>query len=216
MRNLLLGCILLNLLAYAYQHWIIEPAVRVDALSIDQSFPRLQLVNPAARAPAPPAAALPASVRCLRIGPFLRADAAETVRQSLTQRGILVRQSAEEGQVWVGHWVQVRVAGSRAEAESIRDRLRSAGLRDAYIVSSDDQRLISLGVFRLLSSANAAAQKARDLGIEPLVVERYQPGTNFWLAARLRPDQRLEAGELTGSAGQIVRSEQVPCAAEPA
>lgn len=215
MRNLVLGAILLNLLAFAYQHWIIEPADPADALHIEQNFPRLQVVQPAGRAAAPPPApARPSGVRCLRIGPFWRADAAETVRQKLAQRGIVVQQSATEGQVWVGRWVKVEVAGSRAEAAAARDRLKAAGLSDAYIVSSDEKRVISLGVFRLLSSANAAAQKARDLGIEPVVVERYQPGTNFWLAARLRPDQRLEAAELAGSGGQIVRSEQVPCAPE--
>ena len=214
MRSLLLAALLLNLLAFAYQHWIIEPASPVDALSLEQGFPRLQVLAPAVVAPPADPDPQPAAPRCLRIGPFLRADAADKVRQKLTQRGAIVQQTASEGEVWVGHWVQVEIAGGRAQAEAARDRLKAAGVGDAYIVSVGATRRISLGVYRLLSSANAVVDKARKLGFEPLVTERFQPGTNFWLSARLAPDQRLDGGDLTGAGGQIVRSEAVPCSEE--
>lgn len=208
MRNFLLAFVLLNLLAFAYQRWIIEPAAKVDALDIEQAVPRLQV----ATRPSPPRKDTQADgARCLRIGPFLRADAADQIRQRLVSQGAVVQQTAEPGQVWVGHWVQVAVKGDRSAAVVARDRLQAAGLRDAYIVSGAPLRRISLGVFRLLSSADRVVDQARELGYEPTVTERYQPGTNFWLRARLLAEQRLDAGDLTGARGQIVRSEAVPC-----
>ena len=65
MRNFLLTFLLLNILVFIYQRWIIEPDDPVDALHIDQDVPGLLLADPGPReepAAAPPPSALRGTV----------------------------------------------------------------------------------------------------------------------------------------------------------
>jgi hypothetical protein len=216
MRNFLLCVVLLNVLAYAYQRWIIEPDEPRQALDIEQDYPRLQVAQRAAPRPldevleAVVGNAVPEVFRCLRIGPFASVEAASSVRIALVDSAAQVRQSEEAGDVWVGHWVQVVGQPNRAAAEVTRDQLVAAGLRDAYIVSADEPR-VSLGVFRSLASADRTIEQATRLGLETRMDERYQPGTNYWLDARLAPNRGLDGIDLRGDSGQILRTETVSC-----
>ena len=216
MRNFILVLVLLNFLAFAYQSWILEPENKVDALYIEQDYPGLQVVGgkqavaTVVVTEAGAGAEEVAAVRCLRIGPFPREADADTVSEGLEGRGAEVRKSSEPGQVWVGHWVQVEDQGGRAAAEKARERLKSGGLPDAYILPGDDFR-ISLGVFRLRSSANRALEKATTQGLKTRVDDRYQPGSNFWLSVRADGDGVVQPGEFLQDAGQILRTESIAC-----
>ena len=235
MRNAFLMLLLLNILAFVYQAWIIEPDDPVDALYIEQDVPGLVLAErpepPAEIAPAaevesgdeselvvaetpePPAeqvASAPA-YRCLRVGPFARETDADKVQLNLQRREATVRQSAEVGRVWVGHWAQVADQGSRKKAEEARDALIAKGIADAYILPGDDDQRISLGVYRQRASADRIVKQANGLGLATLVQDRYQPGTNFWLRVRLPADETLKPGEFKSDTGQILRTETIPC-----
>ena len=232
MRSFFLFVLLINLLAFAYQSWIIEPDVSVMATHLDQRVPELVLVAPAppavqasagdqavaedvrsdepADAPSEPQEAAPA-YRCLRIGPLPRETDADAVRLALRQKQATVRQTAEPGRVWVGYWVQTGAHASRSQAEDARKILNNNGMSDVYILPDNEQFRISLGVFRLRSSADGVVEQARKLGFDTRVVERYQPGTNFWLLVRIPADRSLQSGELPSVPGQILRTEATPC-----
>lgn len=230
MRSFFLFLLLINLLAFAYQSWIIEPDVSVLATHLDQRVPELVLVAATpAQKPAPDeskaddagsgeplsAAEAPAEVpqayRCLRIGPLPRETDADAVRRALRQQQASVRQTAEPGRVWVGYWVQTGTHASRSEAEDARKILNNNGMSDVYILPDNEQFRISLGVFRLRASADGVVEQARKLGFDTRVVERYQPGTNFWLLVRIPADRSLQSGELPSVPGQILRTEATPC-----
>jgi hypothetical protein len=226
MRNAFLMLLLLNILAFAYQTWIIEPDNPVDALYIEQDVPGLLLAErpePEVEVEAVPAsepaepdesASQTAAVlvyRCLRIGPFARETDADKVQLSLQRREATVRQSAEPGRVWVGHWAQVADQGSRKKAEQTRDALIAKGISDAYILPGDADHRISLGVYRQRASADRIVKQASSLGLATLVQDRYQPGTNFWLRVRLPADQTLKPGEFKSDTGQILRTETIGC-----
>jgi hypothetical protein len=226
MRNAFLMLLLLNILAFAYQTWIIEPDNPVDALYIEQDVPGLLLAErpePEVEVEAVPAsepaepdesASQTAAVlvyRCLRIGPFARETDADKVQLSLQRREATVRQSAEPGRVWVGHWAQVADQGSRKKAEQTRDALIAKGISDAYILPGDADHRISLGVYRKRTSANNTIEQARGLGFETRMHDRYQPGTNFWLRVRMPGDRTLQATEFKTDSGQILRTETIPC-----
>jgi hypothetical protein len=221
MRNALLIFLLLNFLAFTYQHWILEPDVKVAANFIDQDYPGLMVAN-VAKTPADSVATVispevspageGAAYRCLRVGPFSREADADAVRLSLQSHEATVRQTTESGQVWVGHWVQVANQGSRRGAEVTRDALIAAGMKDAYILPGDDDFRISLGVFRLRSSANQVLEQASKLGYDSRIDDRYQPGNNFWLRVRLPSDRPMQPGEFRTDAGQILRTESLSCA----
>ncbi len=217
MRNAFLLLLLLNILAFAFQSWIIEPDEPVDAMSIDQDVPGLMLAESRDELPAEPVVEEPARTgnpgyRCLRLGPFARETDADQVRLSLQKREATVRQTAAAGGVWVGHWVQVADQGSRAKAEAARDKLAANGIPDAYIVPGDSDNRISLGVYRQRASADQTVRRARSLGFATRVDDRYQAGTNFWLRVRLPGDRTLNPGEFKTDTGQIMRTETIACA----
>ena len=222
MRNLFLFFLLINILAFAYQSWIIEPERTVEATYLEQRVPQLVLVPGTAEArvaaepepAAPEPAAGAGGFRCLRIGPLPRETDADAVRRALREKDATVRQTAEAGRVWVGYWVQTGAHESRSAAESARKVLNENGMSDVYILPDNDQFRISLGVFRLRASADGVVEQVRGLGFETRVVERYQPGTNFWLQVRIPADRSLQSGELPSVPGQILRTETVACEEE--
>jgi cell division protein FtsN len=221
MRNFFLLILLINLLAFAYQSWIIEPAVTVEPTFMAQDVPELLVVP----RPAPPVAAetvaepeqaiaaedSTAEYRCLRVGPFPREADADAVRVALEKQAATVRQIEKEGSVWVGYWVQTAGQGSRSAAEKARESLVKGGMPDVYILPDSDNYRISLGVFRLRSSADQVVNQARNMGFDSRVTERYQPGTNFWLLARIPGDRSLQPGDLKSVSGQILRTEPLSC-----
>jgi hypothetical protein len=215
-RNTLFILILLNFLAFIYQAWIIEPEEPVSALYFAQDYPGLVVAEVKVR-PGPPAvqdAPEPVDaqeLKCMRIGPFAREVDADSVGAALEASDAEVSRNSEMGQVWVGHWVQVTGQASRLMAEQTRDKLKAAGMRDAYVLAGDDHR-ISLGVFRLRSSANGVVQQATQLGLPTRVDDRFQPGANFWLQVRMPDDLTPQLGELQATPGQILRTETILCA----
>ena len=216
MRNVILMLLLVNLLAFVYQRWIIEPDNPVAATYLKQDYPRLTAVQLAAR-PVEASEDVPISVeneaKCIKIGPIQQKVAADSLAATLAGRGLDATLEAAEGRVWVGHWVQVVALADRAAAVAARNRLVAAGLNDAYIVSGGDELKISLGVFKSTPSADRTIKQAGDLGFSTRMDERYQPGTQYWLTVLLRDGRELRPGELRSDTGQILRTETVACPA---
>ena len=217
MRNTLFVLVLLNFLAFAYQSWILEPDVLVAADYLEQDFPGLMLSeDPADRVATlkiePGAEVADVGMSCLRIGPFSREADADAVSRALEPRALRVRQSAEEGRVWAGYWVQVDDQETRAMAENARSALVSAGIKDAYVVAGDTGFRVSLGLYRLRSSANRVVEQATGLGYETRVDDRFQAGTTYWVRVSLAGDRTLQPGEFQTDSGRILRTEDVPCA----
>jgi len=216
MRNLCLVLLLVNVLAFAYQRWIIQPDNPVAATHIEQDYPRLTAVQLGPR-PAPQQERVAISAdngaKCIKIGPIPQKSAADSLVATLGGRDLQASLEAAEGSIWVGHWVQVVALADRAAAESARERLKAAGLSDAYIVSGGDELKISLGVFKSTPSADQTIRRARDLGFVTRMDERYQPGTQYWLTVVLPDGREFRPGELRSDTGQILRTEAVACPA---
>ena len=216
MRNALFMLLLVNFLAYAYQSWILEPDIIVAPDYLEQDFPGLMLGERLADRVAtvkvaPVEEASDVGMSCLRIGPFSLESDADAVSRALKPRVRRVGQTAEEGQVWVGYWVQVDDQASRAEAEKVRNALVAAGIKDAYIVVEDGGLRISLGVYRRRSSANRVIEQATGLGYKTLLTDRFQAGTNHWVQVSLTGEQTLQPGEFQTDSGRILRTETVVC-----
>ena len=128
----------------------------------------------------------------------------------MQQRKATVRQSAVDGQVWIGYWVQTAGLGSRAAADKVKARLVRGGMPDVYVLPDSNYR-ISLGVFRKKASADTVEQQARQLGFETRLIERYQPGKNYWLYVRLPASEGVQTSDFPSVSGQILRIEKIPC-----
>lgn len=226
MRALFLTLLLANLLLFGWQLWIVPPEVPAERPVRGGGEPELALVSADRRlGPAPEGAEGPASgvaaattaaaMECLRIGPFADGAVAEAIGQRLQAQGIAVSQSSEEGQIWVGHWVQIENVATRAEADRIVARLSAGGLPDAYVLQAAGPTAISLGVFRSRERADKVVAEARRLGFKPVVTDRYRLGVQYWLLTRAAAGTRVPVAELTRETGQIVRSDTIPCSPAP-
>ncbi len=218
MRNLFLGLLLANLLVAGWQLWIVPDEVAATVLEAGGKDAELVLALPAvgnqparvAKAPGRDQGA--GGGRCYRIGPLADAGVADAVRRRLQREGITVSQNSAEGQIWVGHWVQIPNAGTRQQAEATVSRLTAGGLPDAYILDTAGTISISLGVFRDRQRAEKVAADARRLGLQPLISDRHRPGVQYWLLATVPSGRPAALPDVAGDSGQILRSEPVPCA----
>jgi len=245
MRNFFLFLLLINILAFVYQRWILQPEESVAPDFILQDVPPLTQVertSTSAGVPAKPqaapevtkqpesavplpapdlSAAVPVTVtpqtaisvarKCIRVGPFTREADMGAVQQELSRRGATVSRSTENGRVWQGYWVQTAAYSSRQAAEIARKSLISSAMPDAYIIEENNEYRVSLGVFRLRASAEAAVTQAQRRGLATRMVERFQPGANYWLIASMPANGIFPAGSLPNAPGQILRSESITC-----
>jgi hypothetical protein len=210
MRNLFLVLLLANLLVLGWQVWLVPGEVPAARLATPGTEAELTLTAADRGDSGPGAGPTGPGGPCLRIGPISDGQAADRVSERLRREGASVSQNAEEGEIWVGHWVQLENVGSRAEADRMVSRLNAGGLPDAYVLQDSPPFSISLGVFRSRERAEKVAAEARRLGFKPLMGDRYRPGVQYWLSVSALPG-RLNLNELARESGQILRSESVPC-----
>ncbi len=216
MRNVFLLLLLANLLVLAWEQWVERPAHMLNVTPVDDGIPALVYLSPR-----PPAGSemrgeaeeslAQDSMRCVRVGPFRTEEAANLARNSLAGRVSAVDTLAIEGDVWVGHWVQIRDLPARAAAREVLTRLKDNGIGDAYIVPTEIDYKISMGVFRDRAGADSIAQRARRLGYEVDVSDRFRPGTTYWLGIELVGGQQADIRSIQSDAGRIIRSEPVDC-----
>ena len=217
MKNLFLALLLANILFLGWRLWIAPSEVPAEKLAKQGPEPQLAAVvrNVDAKKADAAADAVPADAaeqRCLRVGPIAEGGLADTLRGSLAARGIGVVLTSEEGQIWVGHWVQLESVASRQEADAVAARLAAGGLPDAYVLQNSPPFSVSLGVFRDRERADAVVAQARKLGFRPQVTDRYRAGLQFWLNLTIPAGMAITTDEIGRQAGQIVRTEQVDCA----
>ena len=148
---------------------------------------------------------------CLQIGPLPTNAAAQQARELLAARGVDAVPVARETQQWLGHWVQIDGFSSVAAAETAHQRLIAGGLADAYLMQDGAEPMISLGVFREKDRAERVAERARTLGFDVMMRDRYRPVVEQWLLIRPPAGQALGAADLSIAGDRIMRTENVPC-----
>lgn len=221
MRNLFLTLLLANLLFFAWQQWIAPPEVPAKDLRAAAGEPAIKTLTPA-DTPAGAARAkgggtrmaLPPDGRCVRLGPIAESATAEALRARLASGAFDAAKVVEEGQIWVGHWVQLESVATREEADRIVAQLAAGGLPDAYVLQASPPFSISLGVFRDRARADTVAAAANRLGFRPQTTDRFRAGTQYWLSVIVPDGRELPLDELGREIGEILRAEKVECPAE--
>lgn len=218
MRNLFLVLLLVNLLFLGWRFWVVPPEVPATRLLAPGTEPTLEALvaaggrtagGSAASRQADPGRA--AGGNCMRIGPIAEGPVAERLRARLNRDGFRTTMTSEDGQIWVGHWVQLDSVATREQADGIVARLAAGGLPDAYILQTEPPFAISLGVFRDRARADNVAATASRLGFRPTTTDRFRIGTQYWLTASLVPGRPLPLNALGQESGQILRAEPVKC-----
>ena len=125
---------------------------------------------------------------CVTIGPFKVREDADTAELEYTNQGMRTAVRSELGQIFVGHWVQIRNIPDEATAGEMLDKLKAGGLGDAYLVRTEDEGLkISLGLFGVVESAEKVELQARSMDLPADVAPRMREGTVFFVDIGLPP-----------------------------
>jgi len=138
---------------------------------------------------------------CVTIGPFKESAEADSALLEYAGEGMNVILRPTRGEIFVGHWVQIRNVANDAEASEILAKLSQGGLSDAYLVRTDDEGLkISLGLFGNIERAEKIELQARSLDLPAEISPRTREGDVFFVDIGLPPGKG--AGAIIEKYGQ--------------
>ena len=125
---------------------------------------------------------------CVTIGPFKANADADAALIQYAGEGMRTSLRSAHGQIFIGHWVQIRNIADRATGNNMLEKLKEGGLADAYLVATDDNGLnISLGLFGNLERAEKVELQAKSLNLRADIVPRTREGTIFFIDIALPP-----------------------------
>jgi len=138
---------------------------------------------------------------CVTIGPFKENADADSASLEYANEGMNVVLRSTRGEIFVGHWVQIRNVANDTEADEILAKLSQGGLSDAYLVRTDDEGLkISLGLFGNIERAEKIELQARSLDLPAEISPRTREGDVFFVDIGLPPGKG--AGAIIEKYGQ--------------
>ncbi|MGI9258289.1 MAG: SPOR domain-containing protein [Gammaproteobacteria bacterium] len=148
---------------------------------------------------------------CFSVGPFSSVEQYEAAVGILLESDLEPDQRAEEGEIWLGHWLYLPNVTNQAQADELSARLTSAGFEDTYFDPTGvDGDVLSLGLFREFARAEALRDRYIDAGFRPELVDRTRPGTIYW--ADLIVDEAINPDlAQMQTPGRIVRLESRVC-----
>lgn len=138
---------------------------------------------------------------CVSIGPFKSNAEADVAMADYESEGLRASVRTTQGQVFVGHWVQIRNIPDREAGNAMLAQLKEGGLGDAYLVPSDDEGLkISLGLFGEMSRAERVELQAKSLDLSADITPRMRDATVFFVDIGLPPGKG--AGDMIEKYGE--------------
>lgn len=164
-----------------------------DETAQDEVIPRDEETAPddepaLAEAPEPIELAAVIGRSCVTVGPFRVGDDAESAQTEIAGDGMQAKLRSVQGQIFVGHWVQIRNIADRNGGNTMLARLRDGGITDAYIVETEDEGMkISLGLFGDIEGAERIELQAESLGFDAEISPRMSDGTLFFVDVELPP-----------------------------
>jgi hypothetical protein len=203
--------LLANIAWYGWTHWVAPPD-EPPATAATPAGRSLQL----AREPTPSKPTVTVAQggnHCLSLGPFNDLTDAARASTLLRENELEPRQRAGEGVVWKGFWVTLEGVPDRAAANAVIERLRRAGVADAYAMPAEGKEVtISLGLFSERQRALRRLDDAKAVGLAARIVDRERTGTVYWIDVDVVPPAELpDAARLQGEGGRILRLEVKPC-----
>jgi hypothetical protein len=224
MKNLLMLLVLANVLYYMWGRFVEEPeqtgviVVRESELGPPLNVTRSSAAEAATSVGAVLGSGKPSDLAavvgraCVSIGPFRTAADADAALASYQAEGMRAGVRSTEGQLFVGHWVQIRNIPDRDAGNQMLAKLREGGLGDAYLVSTDEDGLkISLGLFGERSRAERVELQAKSMDLPADITPRMRDATIFFVDIGLSPGQG--AGDMIAQYGEdmVLLRERATC-----
>jgi len=200
MRNLLFLLVLANILYYMWDRFVEEPdqpgvvVVNESELGPPLNVSSMVVAEAAASVGAVLGSGKPSDLAalvgrsCVTIGPFKTNTEADGALADYEIEGMRASVRTTQGQVFVGHWVQIRNIPDRDAGNLILEKLRAGGLGDAYLVPTEEEGLkISLGLFGEMSRAERIELQAKSLDLPADITPRMRDQTVFYVDIGLPP-----------------------------
>ncbi len=125
---------------------------------------------------------------CVTLGPFRSSEDSDGAESQYQSEGMTTASRMETGQIFVGHWVQIRNIANKAEGDQTVAALRDGGIPEAYLVTTDDEGLkISLGVFGNRDGAERVEAQAKAKGYAAEITPRMADGVYYFVDVVLPP-----------------------------
>lgn len=224
MRNLLLLLALANILYFMWGRYVAEPE-ETGIVVVDEADlgPPMNVSSTSVAEAATSAGAVLGSGKpselaavvgrsCVTIGPFRSNAEANGALADYESEGMRGSVRTTQGQVFVGHWVQIRNIPDRATGDVMLEKLRAGGLGDAYIVPTEDEGLkISLGLFGEMSRAEKVELQAKSLDLPADITPRTRDDTVFFLDIGLPPGKGANAMMEKYGEEKVFLREQATC-----
>jgi hypothetical protein len=200
MKNLLLLLLLANILYFVWGLFVDKPVetgvavVSESDLGPPLEISRTKVAEAATSVGAVLGAGKPSDLAavvgrsCVTLGPFMTATLANGALAEYEDQGMRASVRTTQGQIFVGHWVQIRNIENRQIGNDMLKKLKSGGLGDAYLVETEDEGLkISLGLFGEMNRAERVELQAKSLDLPADITPRMREGTVFFVDIGLPP-----------------------------
>lgn len=125
---------------------------------------------------------------CVTIGPFKVSGDADSAALEYRNEGMRTALRSGQGQIFVGHSVQVQDVANREEGRGIVKQLGEQGLGDAFIVGNDeDGYAIALGIFGNAGNAEKVELQARAAGFDVTITPMTRDDQIYFVDIGLPP-----------------------------
>ena len=224
MKNLLLLLLLANILYFMWGRFVEEPdqtgivvvdeadlgpSLEVSSIDVAEAASSVGAVLGSGR-PSELAAVVGRS--CATIGPFKTNAEANGAMADYESEEMPASVRTTQGQVFVGHWVQIRNIADRTTGDAMLEKLRSGGLGDAYIVATEDEGLkISLGLFGEMDRAERVELQAKSLDLPADITPRTREATVFYVDIGLPPGRGAGAMMQKYGEERVLLRDQATC-----
>jgi hypothetical protein len=224
MRNLLLLLLLANILYFIWGSFVrdnAEPGVAI--VSESELGPPLAVTENSESEVSPSVGAVlgsgePSALEavvgrsCVTIGPFRANTDADAALTEYAGEGMQTALRTDYGEIFVGHWVQIRNIADNLTANDMLEKLHDGGLSDAYLVTSEEDGLyISLGLFGDEERAEKVELQAKSLDLPVVVVPKTREGTKFFVDIGLPPGKGAGAMVEKYGESKVLRRSDATC-----
>ena len=125
---------------------------------------------------------------------FRRKAEADRAATAYESEGMHASLRSTQGQVFIGHWVQIRNMANREVGNGMIEKLQTGGISDVYLMDEGDGKFtISLGLFGEMSRAEKIELQAKSLDLPVDITPRMQDATIFYLDIGLLPGRGASA-----------------------
>jgi len=178
MRALLYTLIFVNLLFFAWSHWVDAPRPGPHR---SRPLPTLAIAAPNDAV----------SMRCASLGPLSAEVESAALKTALQARNLPGRERQLSSQEIEGYWVYIDQLDDAAARDKALRRLNRFGVRDAAALAETGQ--LSVGLFSEKTGADKRAAAVRAAGFEPAIEARQHQVAQYWLDVDLASDVPLPA-----------------------